>query len=364
MTAPDLTIVIPTFNERENVRPMVALLDAALPGVAWEAVFVDDDSPDGTAAEVRAVAREDARVRVLHRIGRRGLSGACIEGILSSVAPLCAVIDADRQHDETVLPEMLRRLQEDAELALVIGTRNAAGGSSGDGLSATRQRGSDLATGLARRFLRIEVSDPMSGFFMVRRTAFNEVVTELQSAGFKILADMLAAARGRWKVAEVGYTFRERAAGESKMDSAVALEFFGLLLARLTGGLVSIRFVLFVMVGASGVLVQLAAVWLALQVIPERFAVAQGVGVITAMTTNFILNNVITYRDRSLRGAAFLRGLLSFYGVCSVGAVANVGVATALYAVLPWWALASFLGAVVGAVWNFVASSIFTWKTR
>ena len=128
---------------------------------------------------------------------------------------------------------------------------------------------------------------------MVRRTAFNEVVTELQSAGFKILADMLAASRGRWRVAEIGYTFRKRAAGQSKMDGAVALEFFGLLLARLTGGLVSIRFVLFVMVRASGVLVQLAAVWLALQVIPQRFAVAQVIGVITTMTTNFILRNVI-----------------------------------------------------------------------
>ena len=244
---------------------------------------------------------------------------------------------------------MLRLLHKDADLALVIGTRNAEGGSSGDGLSATRQRGNDVATGLARRLLKIETSAPISGFFMVRRSAFNDLVTELQSAGFKILADMLAA-RGRWSVAEVSYIFRERAAGESKMNGAVALEFFGLLLARLTGGLVSIRFVLFVMVGASGVLVQLAAVWLALQVIPERFAVAQVIGVITAMTTNFILNNVITYRDRGLRGAAFLRGLLSFYGVCSVGAVANVGVATAIYAVLPWWALASFLGAVVGAV--------------
>jgi dolichol-phosphate mannosyltransferase len=363
-TVPDLTIVIPTYNERENVRPLVARLDAALQGLRWEAVFVDDDSGDGTAREVRAVAREDGRVRVLHRIGRRGLSGACIEGILSSVAPICAVMDADLQHDEAILPQMFAALRDDPGLSLVIGSRNVEGGSSGDGLTRGRQVGSDMATGLAKRLLKIEASDPMSGFFMVRREAFNEVVLDLQSAGFKILADMLAAARGRWKVAEIGYTFRERHAGDSKMDSAVVLEFLGLILSRMTGGMVSIRFVLFLMVGASGVLVQLGAVWLALLALPGQFPLAQVIGVATAMTTNFVLNNLLTYRDRSLRGAAFFRGLLSFYAVCSVGAIANVGVATAVYAALPWWAFASFLGALTGAVWNFVASAIFTWKAR
>ena len=361
-TVPELSVIVPTFNERENIRPLVALLDRALRGIRWEVVFVDDDSPDGTAREVRALGRERSDVRVIHRIGRRGLAGACIEGILSSVAPLVAVMDADLQHDETKLAEMFARMRDDPELDLVIGSRNAEGGSAGAGLSALRKKGSDLATGLARRALRITASDPMSGFFMVRRQSFNTVVLDLQQQGFKILADMLSASRGRWKVAEIGYTFRERRHGTSKMDSAVTLEFLGLLMVRLTGGLVSIRFILFMLVGLSGLAVHLGVLGSLLTLTETPFALAQTAAVVVAMTSNFILNNMLTYKDRSLRGWDFLRGLISFYGVCSVGAVANVGVATAVYAVLPYGLLAGFMGALVGALWNFVASALVTWR--
>ncbi len=361
---PQLTVVVPTYQERDNIRPLVALLEDALDGIDWEVVFVDDDSPDGTAREVRAVGREKANVRVHHRIGRRGLAGACIEGILSSVAPLVAVMDADLQHDETLLVQMFRALQDDPGLDLVIGSRKVEDGSAGSGLSAWRKWGSDRANALARRLLRITARDPMSGFFMIRRRAFNEVVLDLQKQGFKILADMLSAARGRWKVLELPYVFRERRHGASKLDSAVTLEFLGLLVSRMTGGLLPIRFVLFVMVGFSGVAVQLAVVRLVLAASAAPFLVAQVVGVVSAMTSNFILNNMLTYRDRSLRGWEFLRGLLSFYAVCGVGAVANVGVAGSVFAVVPNWALASIAGAAIGALWNFWASLLVTWRAR
>jgi dolichol-phosphate mannosyltransferase len=361
---PALTVVVPTFNERANIRPLVALLDAALAGIAWEVVFVDDDSPDGTADEVRALGRTDARVRVLHRIGRRGLAGATIEGMLSSIAPLVAVMDADLQHDETRLAAMVAILNDDPAVDIVIGTRNAGDGSMGGGMSGLRQWGSAQATALARRALRITASDPMSGFFMLRRERFNEVVTDLQAEGFKILADILSASRGRWVVREVPYTFRPRQHGESKMDSAVALEFLGLLLARMTGGLVSIRFVLFALVGLSGVIVQLVVVRAMLWGVTDTFLAAQVTGVVAAMTTNFLFNNALTYRDRALRGVEMLRGLLSFYVVCSVGAVANVGVAEAVWQFVPVPELASLAGAVVGALWNFVASAAVTWRAR
>jgi dolichol-phosphate mannosyltransferase len=362
--APDLTIVVPTFNERDNIRPMVALLNAALPGLNWEVVFVDDNSPDGTAREVRALAREDARVRVLHRIGRRGLAGACIEGMLSSIAPVVAVIDADLQHDETKLAPMYEALQQDPELQLAIGSRNVGDGSSGTGLSTLRKKGSDLANGLMRRGLKITATDPMSGFFMIRRTAFNEVVLDLQKQGFKILADMLSASNRRWKILELPYTFRQRSAGESKMDSAVTLEFLALFLARLTGGMVSIRLILFLMVGFTGVFVQLASVAAVMGLSGMSFVAAQAVGVVVAMTSNFFLNNMLTYRDRALRGWRVLRGLLSFYAVCAIGAVANIGVAETVYQIVPGWAVASLAGAVVGSLWNFVASALVTWRTR
>jgi dolichol-phosphate mannosyltransferase len=361
---PALTVVVPTYNECENVRPVVARLAAALEGIAWEAVFVDDDSPDGTAREVRAVAREDVRVRLHQRIGRRGLAGACIEGILSSAAPVVAVIDADLQHDEGLLPEMFHALGDDPGLQLVIGSRNVAEGSAGSGLSRLRKWGSDRANALARRLLGITASDPMSGFFMIRRVAFNEVVLDLQKQGFKILADMLSASAGRWRVLELPYTFRPRSAGQSKLDGAVTLEFLGLLLARLTGGLLPIRFILFLMVGATGVGVQLSVVRVVMASAGVGFALAQPAGVLVAMTSNYMLNNAVTWRDRRLRGGAFLRGLCSFYAVCALGAVANIGTADATFAVLPNWAAASLAGAAIGALWNFWASLIVTWRAR
>ena len=233
----DLTVIIPTFNECDNVAPMVAVLEKALQGRAWEAVFVDDDSPDGTADAVRAIAEGNARIRVLHRTGRRGLAGACIEGILSSSARFCAVIDADLQHDETRLPVMLDLFLTNPLLDLAVGSRKVQGGSAAGGFSAIRGCGSNYATALARRALGLTVTDPMSGFFMVRRTAFTPIAPQLQDAGFKILADMLAVAKGKWHVVEVPYEFRSRQFGTSKMDRAVALEFLGLLVARKTGGL-------------------------------------------------------------------------------------------------------------------------------
>lgn len=360
----DLTVVIPTYNEAENVRPLFALLQKTLAGTKWEAVYVDDDSPDGTANAVRALATEQSNVRVLHRIGRRGLSGACIEGILSSTATFCAVIDADLQHDETRLAVMLGQLENDTELDIVIGSRHVDGGSHGTGFTALREWGSNAANATAKRLLRITATDPMSGFFMVRRASFLDVAPELQTAGFKVLSDMLSASRGTWKISEVPYTFRSRQAGESKMSTAVTLEFAALLLARLTGGKISVRFVLFAAVGLSGVFVQLLGVRLALAAAPDQFALAQGIGVMIAIFSNFVLNNTLTYRDRTLRGRAFWRGLASFYVVCAFGALLNIGFADLVYGHWPMWAIASIAGAFAGALWNFIASAFFTWRSH
>ena len=359
-----LTIVVPTYNEKLNVRPLVSLLDKALVDINWEVVFVDDNSPDGTADEVRELARTRLDVRVIHRIGRRGLSGACIEGILSSAAPYVAVMDGDLQHDETVLISMIASFNADPELNLVIGSRNVEGGSSGNGLSGIRSFGSDMATVMARKLLKIQAQDPMSGFFMIKLESFREVVGELQRQGFKILTDLLSASRGSWKIKEIPFVFKERQYGQSKMDSAVTLEYFGLILARLTGGAISIRFVLFLFVGLTGILVQLLMVGIFLNVMFLSFFYAQILAVILAMTSNFFLNNILTYRDQSLSGKYILFGLLSFYFVCSLGAVANVAVANLVYNFVPLWILASFSGSVISSLWNFMSSKWLTWRVR
>jgi dolichol-phosphate mannosyltransferase len=359
-----LTVVIPTYNEKDNVKPLIALLDETLQTIVWEVVFVDDDSPDGTADEVRQIARKRKNVRVIHRVGRRGLSGACIEGILSSSAPFAAVMDGDLQHDERILVSMLAALEKDSDVDLVVGSRNVSGGSVGSGLTKIRSLGSDVATILAHRLLKITVKDPMSGFFMVRLESFRGVVEELQMQGFKILTDLLSASRGGWKVIEIPFVFKERKFGESKMDSAVTLEYFGLILARLSGGRLSIRFILFLFVGLTGVLVQLIMVALFLKVLLFSFFYSQILGVVAAMTSNFFLNNVLTYRDQSLIGRQALIGLISFYVVCSLGAVANVAVANIVYSVMPLWVFASFLGSVMSSLWNFMSSRWLTWRIR
>jgi dolichol-phosphate mannosyltransferase len=360
--SPQLSVVVPTFNERDNVTTLFRRLETALAGTAFEVIFVDDNSPDGTWQVVRALAREDSRVRCIRRIGRRGLSGACIEGILASSAPCAAVIDADLQHDETQLPVMLKLLQS-GEAELVVGSRYIEGGSA-DSFNKQRAGASALATEVARRVLRVKIADPMSGFFMIRRDRFEQLAPQLSTQGFKILLDVVATARGDLKVKEIPYTFGSRLHGESKLDSMVALDFLGLVLAKLTHDVVSLRFLLFAMVGSIGLFVHFAALFVALEVFALPFAEAQACGALLAMTSNFILNNFLTYRDQRLKGFAILRGLLLFYVVCGVGLLANVGVASSVFDQEPIWWLAGAAGALMGVVWNYAMSGLFVWRKR
>jgi dolichol-phosphate mannosyltransferase len=359
---PQLSVIVPTFNERDNVTTLFRRLETALEGMSFVVIFVDDNSPDGTWQVVRELARQDCRVRCIRRIGRRGLSGACIEGILASSAPCAAVIDADLQHDETQLPKMLSLLQAD-EADLVVGSRYVEGGSA-DSFNKQRAGASALATGVAKRVLRVGIADPMSGFFMIRRDRFEQLAPQLSTQGFKILLDVVATARGDLRVKEIPYSFGSRLHGESKLDSMVALDFLGLVLAKLTRDVVSLRFLLFAMVGSIGLFVHLGALFIALESLDLPFPQAQACGALSAMTSNFILNNFLTYRDQRLKGFAILRGLLLFYLVCSVGLFANVGVAFSVYDQEPIWWLAGAAGALMGVVWNYAMSGLFVWRKR
>ena len=359
---PQLSAVIPTFNERDNVTTLFRRLEKTLAGIPFEAIFVDDNSPDGTWQVLRALSREDGRVRCIRRIGRRGLSGACIEGILASSAPCAAVIDADLQHDETQLPKMLALLQG-GEFDLVIGSRYIEGGSA-DSFNRHRAGASALGDLGRERALKVEVADPMSGFFMIRRDRFEQLAPQLSTQGFKILLDVVATAHGALRIKEVPYTFGSRLHGESKLDSMVALDFLGLVLAKLTNDAVSLRFLLFAMVGSLGLVVHLAALYAALEIFHAPFAGAQACGALCAMTSNFVLNNFLTYRDQRLKGFAILRGLSLFYLVCSVGLFANVGVAFSVYDQQPIWWLAGAAGALMGVVWNYAMSGLFVWRKR
>jgi len=354
----EVSIVVPTFNERENIEELIARVDTALRGIAWEMIFVDDDSPDGTSAGVKAIAARDSRIRCLHRIGRRGLSSACIEGMLASAAPVIVVMDADLQHDESKVPAMLDALKaEGAEL--VIASRYTNGGGIGE-WDRTRAFMSRVATRLSRLVCRQPISDPMSGFFMIRTEALDSCVRRLSGKGFKILLDIVASAPHVLRVAEVPYTFRERLHGESKLDSLVMWD-FGMLLAEKTiGRYVPVRFFAFTLVGGAGVLVHMATL-ATLRGAAVGFSRAQAVATIVAMVFNFWLNNLLTYRDRRLRGARWLTGLLSFMLACGLGAVANVGIASYLFASHTQWVVAALAGIAVGAVWNYAITQLYTW---
>jgi dolichol-phosphate mannosyltransferase len=357
---PILTIVVPTLNERDNIKPLIALLDAALPNVDWEVMFVDDDSTDDTARRIRALALVDPRVRCIQRIGRRGLSTACIEGVLACSAPYVAVMDADLQHDEALLPRMLEILRHE-NVDLVIGSRYADGGGLGDWAD-RRAWISRLGTKLARLICEQDISDPLSGFFMCRREVFESAVRRLSGQGFKILLDLLASSPGPLRVYELPFEFRTRRHGESKLDTLVVWEYFVLLADKLFGHIVPVRFTLFALIGAVGLAVHMSILWAGLHVAALKFGVAQSLATLAAMTSNFFLNNILTYRDQRLHGWRILRGLFTFYGICAIGATANVGIASYLFNTHQTWWVAGVLGVIIGAVWNYAMSSIFTWR--
>jgi dolichol-phosphate mannosyltransferase len=358
----ELAVVIPTLNERENIAALVDRLCIVLAGIRWEAVFVDDDSPDGTADLVRELGQRQSNIRCVQRLGRRGLSSACIEGILASSTPFIAVMDADMQHDEALLPDMLAMIK-DRELDVVVGTRYGINGSVGD-WQRSRVVISTVASRLARLVIKAELTDPLSGFFLITRGAFAQTMRNLSGQGFKILLDIFASSPRPLAFAELPFHFRHRVHGASKLDTLVAWEYLTLLLDKLAGPIIPVRFLLFAMIGSFGVLTHLATLWLAVYPFGIPFAAGQTSATIIAMTGNFLLNNLFTYRDRRLRGRGLVTGLLSFYAVCGLGAAANIGIASHLFVANHSWWLAGLGGAAIGAVWNYAMSSVFIWRSR
>lgn len=358
----DLAVILPTFNEAANVEEIIRRLDVSLQGIGWEAIFVDDNSGDGTADRVREIARLDRRVRVVHRFGRRGLASAVVEGMLATAAPFLAVMDADLQHDEKLLPKFLEALR-DGGYDVAIGTRYAEGGSVGE-WDKSRERMSQFATKMAKFAIKTPVADPMSGFFAVRRELLMEVLPKLSNVGFKILLDMLASTDRQLRISEIPYTFGQRVAGDSKLDKRVLQEYLILLIEKIFGNYLPVRFLMFASVGALGLLVHLLILSIGVKALGFGFYGTQIFSVIATITFNYVLNNCLTYRDMRHKGIDFVRGLLSFYAVCFVGALGNIGVGELIYEVGQTWWVAGIAGAAIGVVWNYAASAAVTWRQK
>ncbi len=359
--APLLSVVVPCYNEIDNVEELTRRLTETLQSICWEVIFVDDDSPDKTSQKIADMAFQNPRVRLIHRIGRRGLSSACVEGMLSSSAPYLAVMDADLQHDETLLPDMLTALRSQ-QLDIVVGSRYTEGGGIG-GWDAKRAAYSRFATRISRYFTRTELTDPMSGFFMLRREALMQRVGRLSGVGFKILLDLFASSATPLRFQELPYTFKERHAGESKLDNRAFLEFGMLLLDKWIGHLVPVRFVAFVLVGGVGLLVHFLVLLLIFRITGSSFMLGQTVATLVAMTTNYLLNNFFTYNDVRLKGWKLLTGWFSFILVCGVGAAANVGISSMLFQQQTNWMLSALAGIGVSSVWNYAVTAVYTWRT-
>ena len=354
----ELSVVVPTFNEAPNIAPLVERLEIALRNVNWQLVIVDDNSPDGTWSLVRALSRSDARISCVRRIGRRGLAGAVVEGAMACAAPFVAVIDADLQHDEQLLPEMLALLRR-GSCDVVIGSRYLARRPIVvAGLSRRRRWGSRFANWLGRKALSVELTDPVSGFFMMKRDLIEKAAPRLSPTGFKVLFDILSSQDAVPRCVELPYAFAPRLHGSSKLDHGVMTHYLSLLASKLTRQVLSPRAVMFCLVGATGVAVHLAVLRMVLGL---GFTSAQAVAAVTAMTSNYFINNMVTYRDRQKRGWAILTGYVQFCLLCGVGLVANVAVASfARHWVGAWW-LAGLSGAAVGAAWNYVSTSLAVW---
>lgn len=369
-----LAIVMPTLNERGNLRPLVARLDAALKGIVWEAIFVDDNSRDGTADEARAIALEDPRIRCIQRIGRRGLASAAIEGMCATAAPIVAVMDADHQHDPKLLPGMLAAI-ESGDYDLAYASRFAEGASTEAWGRPDRVKASGFANALARKVTGVDLTDPMSGYFMLRAATLRLDAHRLSGVGFKILLDILATVDTPMRVKEFPLDFAARAQGESKLDRTVVFEFLIGLYDKWLGRIIPTRFALFGTVGALGVLVQFAMLWMVLSVVlGERFVyghwssdettfnIANTIAALVAMTFNFVLNNELTYADKRLRGIwPLCKGWAQFALTCSLGLLTNIGATAALKRMHIHDVIAVLVGIVLASVWNFALSSKFVW---
>lgn len=369
----ELAVVLPTYNERKNVATMIERLDKALAGIAWEVIFVDDNSPDGTSDEARKLSLIDARVRCIQRIGRRGLASAAIEGMCSTSAPIVAVMDADHQHDPALLPGMLKAVAS-GEFDIAYASRFAEGASTEAWGRPDRVKASGFANRIANKVTGVELTDPMSGFFMLRTQTLRADAHRLSGVGFKILLDILATVDTPLRVKEFPLNFAARAEGESKLDQTVVFEFLVGLYDKWLGRIIPTRFALFGTVGAMGVLVQLGALWVMLHVVfGERFVygnwsesttfnIANTLAAVVAMTFNFVLNNELTYSDKRLRGfGPVMRGWAQFAVTCSLGLLTNIGSAAVLKTIGVHSVLAVIAGIVLGSVWNFALSSKFVW---
>ncbi len=359
-----LSIVLPTYNESENLPLLLEKLRPVLHDLSHEIIIVDDNSPDGTWKIAQQIAARDDRVHVVRRVGRRGLSSAVIEGFLAARGDVLAVMDADGQHDVELLPKLHDAVVGGAGLA--IGSRYVAGGSVGQ-WDERRHTMSKLATALAIRLCAVRVTDPMSGFFAMKRNIFEAILPRLNPMGFKILLDLLVHIPSETPVRELPFTFGMRTHGESKLSRRVQLEFLEYLYDAAVGRFIPLTFIEYCVVGALGVAVNLSMYFTVSLLLGESpqyglFSTPLLAGIEAAIMFNFLLNNAWTFSYAKLRGWRAVTGFTKYNVVCAFGALANIAITAFLFRSGMATIGSLAIGAFVGMIWNYTIGRLFTWN--
>ena len=359
-----ISIVIPTFNEVENIVPLLKKLTLILNDFEYEIVVVDDDSPDGTSDEVNKYMKKNKRIKLITRIGRSGLSSAIKEGLIFAQGKYLLVLDGDGQHHPSFILNMLEEMQR-SKYDIVIGSR-FLNNSKLEGLSNERSLGSKIANKMSRISLHknySKLTDYLSGCFCVEKEMTKKYIRKIEINGFKFLYELLSLSKGKLAVHEVPLIFKQRRFGNSKLDIAIVWDFLISIIHNLTLRLLPRRAISFGMVGISGVFVQLFITSFLVEIFLIDFYNALPFAVISAATSNFLINNQLTFRSDRLRNLGLVVGLLKFLIVASLPVIANVGITTAIYKYISADTfIAQIAGIAIVYAWNYLASSSFVWK--
>tara|TARA_B100001996_G_scaffold21441_1_gene17146 strand:+ start:238 stop:1332 length:1095 start_codon:yes stop_codon:yes gene_type:complete len=359
-----LSIVLPTFNERENLPPLLNQIFYLLKEYNLEILIVDDNSTDGTIDLVKKLANQDSRIRLIRRLGRSGLASAIKEGLLDATGNIAVVMDSDGQHQPSDVINALQKLTE-GDLDVVAGSRFASQ-SEILGLSNRRKEGSTLAnyfSGISLPFNYRGLTDYMTGCFVLNLDKTMETICKVDVNGFKFFYELLAVSKGRLNVSEVPLTFQPRLHGKSKLELAVLWDFLISFLHTISFRIMPRRAISFALVGASGVFVQLSATSILTNFFYYKFENILPFSVLVAATSNYLINNALTFRARRQTGLLLLKGLFKFLLVASLPVIANISIAMAFYTNQPDPLLAQIAGIFFGLMWNYIASSKFVWNT-
>ena len=360
-----ISIVLPTYNECENIAPLVQRLLKITESFDLELLIIDDDSSDGTTSLIKKLAQEESRIRIIHRVGRAGLASAIKEGLLGATGEIAVVMDSDGQHDPSRIIDAIDLLRKDS-LDIVAGSRFLSG-SEILGLSQRRTGGSSIANKLARFSLPSKykhLTDYMSGFIVLNLQFCMQSIYKVDVNGFKFFYELLSISRGEFNVGEIPLNFLPRNHGSSKLDIAILWDFVISLIHTSTFRLMPRRAISFGLVGATGMFVQLTVTQFLMEIFGFEFGRALPVSVVAAATSNYLINNALTFRAQRQNGKALIKGLLKFLLVASLPVLANVGLATSFYRMIAQDPLlAQLAGIIVVFVWNYAASSRFVWNT-